>query len=152
MQGASSRAQQTWLQLQRVKRLISCTPRTITLSRQLHLHGFQCTSIVLPAMLVTSRFARRCRFLVKCDTENSGECDLPAECPSTSSKPCTGSKFRQVEDSHMYTNHQEIKIQEKMQCLEVGSVPSSVTVVLQDELADTCQPGGMAANSIVHVV
>ncbi len=37
---------------------------------------------------------------------------------------------------------QEIKVQERMQCLAVGSVPSSISVLLQDEMADSCQPGG----------
>jgi hypothetical protein len=29
-----------------------------------------------------------------------------------------------------------------MQCLEPGSVPASIAVTVQDELADCCQPGG----------
>lgn len=74
---------------------------------------------------------------------------LPMECPSNSdpsagSKPCTGSNFipQQGPGCTVYTNHQEIRVQEQMQCLEPGSVPASIAVTLQDELPDTCQPGG----------
>lgn len=33
-------------------------------------------------------------------------------------------------------------MQERMQCLELGTMPSSIAVLLQDELADSCHPGG----------
>lgn len=74
---------------------------------------------------------------------------LPAECPSNNevsghSRPCTGSNFipQSGQGCTVYTNHQELRVQEQMQCLEPGSVPASIVVTVQDELADCCQPGG----------
>jgi DNA replicative helicase MCM subunit Mcm2 (Cdc46/Mcm family) len=70
------------------------------------------------------------------------------ECPSnldaSSMRVCTGSNFLPAEGpgSTVFTNHQELRVQEQMQCLEPGSVPASMTVTVQDELADCCQPGG----------
>lgn len=72
------------------------------------------------------------------------------ECPSNSEaagarpRPCTGSNFLAQEGPGciVYTNHQELRVQEQMQCLEPGSVPASIAVTVQDELADCCQPGG----------
>lgn len=98
------------------------------------------------------------RFLLKNSNDgsdgNSGSCyDLPLECPSPGSRPCLGTNFRPVEDgpgSACYTNHQELRVQQQLQCLEPGSVPASITVVLQDELADSCQPGG--GNGLAHVM
>jgi DNA replicative helicase MCM subunit Mcm2 (Cdc46/Mcm family) len=50
----------------------------------------------------------------------------------------------------MFTGHQEVRIQEKTQCLAMGSVPAAITVVLQDEMSDTMKPGGeMITHAIV---
>ena len=43
----------------------------------------------------------------------------------------------------IHTNYQEIKIQENAKSLAVGTVPRSICVLLQDDLADMCQTGGM---------
>ena len=42
----------------------------------------------------------------------------------------------------MFTGHQEVRVQEKAQCLAVGATPEAITAVLQDELADAFRPGG----------
>ncbi|WIA33182.1 hypothetical protein OEZ86_006329 [Tetradesmus obliquus] len=89
------------------------------------------------------------RFLLKnssdgSDGNSSSNYDLPMECPSQGPRPCMGTNFRPVDDgpgSACYTNHQELRVQQQLQCLEPGSVPASISVVLQDELADSCQPG-----------
>lgn len=76
---------------------------------------------------------------------------LPMECPSNAeapdARPCTGSNFfpQQGPGCTVYTNHQELRVQEQMQCLEPGSVPASITITVQHELADCCQPGGAGA-------
>lgn len=93
------------------------------------------------------------RFLLKNSNDgsdgNSGSSyELPLECPSQGPRPCLGTNFRPVDDgpgSAQYTNHQELRVQQQLQCLEPGSVPASISVVVQDELADTCQPGGATA-------
>lgn len=74
----------------------------------------------------------------------SGGFEPPMQCPSPGPRPCTGTNFRRVDGpgASVYTNHQELRLQEQLQCLEPGSVPASMAVVLTDELADSCQPGG----------
>lgn len=41
----------------------------------------------------------------------------------------------------LFTNFQEIRVQEGAQCL-MGATPNSIAVLLQDELAGSCQVGG----------
>lgn len=72
------------------------------------------------------------------------ECPGNSEAAGIRPRPCTGSNFLPQEGPGctVYTNHQELRVQEQMQCLEPGSVPASIAVTVQDELADCCQPGG----------
>lgn len=42
-----------------------------------------------------------------------------------------------------FTNYQEVRVQESAQCLSLGgAMPHAVAVLLQDELAGSCQVGG----------
>eukprot|EP00879_Flechtneria_rotunda_P021861 GHRR01023054.1.p1 GENE.GHRR01023054.1~~GHRR01023054.1.p1 ORF type:complete len:299 (+),score=98.98 GHRR01023054.1:450-1346(+) len=88
------------------------------------------------------------RFMARNNPDNNSKSgsgyDLPMECPSLGPRPCLGTNFKPVDEqgATCYTNHQEIRVQEQMQCLEPGSVPANIQVLLQDELADSCQPGG----------
>lgn len=66
---------------------------------------------------------------------------LREQCPR-GNKPCSGTNFKVVPDCPLWTSYQEIKVQEKTQCLGVGSMPGYVTAILLDEMADCCQPGG----------
>eukprot|EP00878_Enallax_costatus_P023223 GHUV01024690.1.p1 GENE.GHUV01024690.1~~GHUV01024690.1.p1 ORF type:complete len:488 (+),score=128.46 GHUV01024690.1:127-1590(+) len=93
-------------------------------------------------------FCNKCKhkFLLKNTAEVSGNSsctnyELPMECPNP--KPCLGSNFKPFDGAGAtgYTNHQELRVQEQLQCLEPGSVPASISVILQDELADSVQPG-----------
>eukprot|EP00879_Flechtneria_rotunda_P024600 GHRR01026096.1.p1 GENE.GHRR01026096.1~~GHRR01026096.1.p1 ORF type:complete len:579 (+),score=182.66 GHRR01026096.1:450-2186(+) len=87
------------------------------------------------------------RFMARNNPDNNSKSgsgyDLPMECPSLGPRPCLGTNFKPVDEqgATCYTNHQEIRVQEQMQCLEPGSVPANIQVLLQDELADSCQPG-----------
>lgn len=38
-------------------------------------------------------------------------------------------------------NYQEIKLQEQIHMLPVGSIPRSMWVALEDDLVDSCKPG-----------
>ena len=38
-------------------------------------------------------------------------------------------------------NYQEMKVQEQVQRLAMGTIPRSMWVCLQDDLVDTCKPG-----------
>lgn len=59
-----------------------------------------------------------------------------------SSRGCASSSFQVVEDSIICHDYQEIKIQENVQLLGVGSIPRSMPVILMDDLVDTIKPGG----------
>ena len=58
-------------------------------------------------------------------------------CPNP--KRCKSSTFVYVEDSRECIDYQEIKIQEQVQSLSVGSIPRSIVVVLENDLVDTCK-------------
>lgn len=58
--------------------------------------------------------------------------------------PCPANPPWQVSDpeEQRFTSYQEVKVQEKMQCLDMGSTPSTLSVLLLHELADSIKPGG----------
>ena len=100
-----------------------------------------------PVKLLEARRLYECgkcrhRFVVAADLEQGATVQLPSACPSNRDRCCTGTNFRHCEEVSLYTNYQEIQIQEGRQCLTVGSTPRTLTVVLQDEFADACQVGG----------
>lgn len=61
---------------------------------------------------------------------------------SQSLKPCEGTKFKELEDSIIRHDYQEIKIQESTQVLGVGAIPRSIPVILKDDLVDMVKAGG----------
>jgi hypothetical protein len=64
-------------------------------------------------------------------------------CPSSAKKaPCKSTSFTYVEDSRECIDYQEIKIQEQVQSLTVGSIPRSIVVVLENDLVDSCKVQG----------
>ncbi len=65
----------------------------------------------------------------------------PHSCPAERAKPCKSTKFNVVEGTRVCRDYQEIKIQEQLSLLNVGSIPRSMMVVLQDDLVDRCKPG-----------
>ena len=38
----------------------------------------------------------------------------------------------------------QVRVQERMQCLAMGAMPRSINVILTEELADSCRPGGVS--------
>lgn len=82
------------------------------------------------------------RFTVCSELEQQSILELPQACPNTGgARQCKSTLFTYIEGSHVCRDYQEIKIQEQVQKLSVGSIPRSVSVVLQDDLADRCQAG-----------
>lgn len=81
------------------------------------------------------------RFVIAADLEQGATVQLPAACPSRRDNPCKGTNFKHIEEVSLYTNYQEIQLQEGRQCLTVGAAPKTLTVVLQDDLADSCHVG-----------
>ena len=50
-----------------------------------------------------------------------------------------------------HIDFQEIRLQEKSQSLAMGVAPQAVDVIVQDELVDICQAGGLPPRSL-HLV
>jgi DNA helicase MCM9 len=59
-----------------------------------------------------------------------------------SAKGCGGANFQLIEDSITCHDYQEIKIQENIQLLGVGSIPRSMPIILMDDLVDIVKAGG----------
>ena len=68
---------------------------------------------------------------------------MPPECPSAglSAKACGNTKFDVIPGSETCRDYQEVRIQEQVHKLTVGSIPRSITLVLHDDLVDRCKPG-----------
>ncbi len=54
---------------------------------------------------------------------------------------CGGKSFSKVDGSEVCRDYQEIKIQEQVQHLGIGSMPRGIMVLLHDNLVDSCKPG-----------
>ncbi|XP_045044649.2 DNA helicase MCM9 isoform X2 [Desmodus rotundus] len=82
-------------------------------------------------------------FTVKADSERYYTFCRPSSCPSLES--CSSSKFTCLSglssSPARCRDYQEIKIQEQVQRLSVGSIPRSMKVILEDDLVDTCKSG-----------
>ncbi|KAK3128734.1 hypothetical protein QOZ80_6BG0465700 [Eleusine coracana subsp. coracana] len=75
------------------------------------------------------------------ELEAGNHINLPASCPSASSKSCPSASFQFKEGSIVCRDYQEIKIQENVQLLGVGSIPRSMPVILMDDLVDIVKAG-----------
>ncbi|KAM4041981.1 DNA helicase MCM9 isoform 1-T2 [Anomaloglossus baeobatrachus] len=79
---------------------------------------------------------------VRADFEQYYSFSPPASC--TNEEGCNSSKFTCLSDVSSPAScrdYQEIKIQEQVQRLSVGSIPRSMMVVLEDDLVDSCKSG-----------
>ncbi|XP_071956636.1 DNA helicase MCM9-like [Antedon mediterranea] len=87
----------------------------------------------------------RCKtvFTVQADFEQFYRDCKPEGCPFE--EGCGSTKFTCLSDSNggpsRCRDYQEIKIQEQVQKLAVGTIPRSMCVVLEDDLVDTCKAG-----------
>ncbi len=93
----------------------------------------------------------RHRFTLEADVEQGNILVEPKTCPSNESgdtsssssvehvSKCKSTVFEVV--GTRCSDYQEIKLQDKMQHLMVGSIPRSIIVVFQDDLVDTCMAG-----------
>ncbi|CAH2085422.1 unnamed protein product [Euphydryas editha] len=87
---------------------------------------------------------------MKCKYENSVEADFenryilraPSKCGNTETR-CRCATFTQVNlvSRQHCKDYQEIKIQEQVNKLSIGTIPGSMWVVLEDDLVDSCKPG-----------
>jgi DNA helicase MCM9 len=51
------------------------------------------------------------------------------------------STYSEALDEKVVHDYQEIRVQEQVQKLGMGSIPRAITVVLQHDLVDTCKAG-----------
>ncbi|CAB3250809.1 unnamed protein product [Arctia plantaginis] len=87
---------------------------------------------------------------VKCNYENCQEAQFenryilkpPSKC-GNDIKSCRSSTFSEVQlvSREHCKDYQEIKIQEQVNKLSIGTIPGSLWVVLEDDLVDCCKPG-----------
>lgn len=90
---------------------------------------------------------------VKCKFENCVQAEFehryvlkaPSRCGNNqvNKARCTSSTFTQVNlvSREYCKDYQEIKIQEQVNKLGIGTIPGSMWVVLEDDLVDSCKPG-----------
>ncbi|KXG19610.1 probable DNA helicase MCM9 isoform X2 [Sorghum bicolor] len=85
---------------------------------------------------------RKCKhsFEVYPELEARNRINLPPLCPKAS-RGCTSASFQFVEGSTICHDYQEIKIQENVQLLGIGSIPRSMPVILMDDLVDSIKAG-----------
>ncbi|CAG2054637.1 unnamed protein product [Timema podura] len=102
--------------------------------------------IVVPKMLEFQRdyICAKCKhsFKVQADYEQFYLLPNPTCCPNPQEQ-CQGTNFKPVKtiDQFNCKDFQEIKIQEQVTKLKVGTIPRSMWVTLEDDLVDTCKPG-----------
>ncbi|XP_064216819.1 DNA helicase MCM9 isoform X2 [Aotus nancymaae] len=103
------------------------------------------TSLVKVLEFERDYMCNKCKyvFVVKADFEQYYTFCRPSSCPSLES--CDSSKFTCLSDLSSSParcrDYQEIKIQEQVQRLSVGSIPRSMKVILEDDLVDSCKSG-----------
>lgn len=85
----------------------------------------------------------KCHHVVRVmsDIEQNNIIQVPTSCPNRPNGKCKSTQFTPVEGSHFCRDYQELKLQEQVANLSVGSIPRSIIVVVQDDLVDSCQAG-----------
>ncbi len=79
-------------------------------------------------------------FYVECDMSQGNLLLPPKSCPGrTQSGPCKSTRFESL--GPQYCDYQELKVQEQVKGLEVGSIPRSITVILLNDLVGCCSAG-----------
>ena len=67
--------------------------------------------------------------------------EAPRRCQNVLDDLCGGITFKKIQSlTSLYVDYQEIKIQEHSHII-TDHVPKSITIVLQNDLVDNCQPG-----------
>lgn len=91
-------------------------------------------------------------FEVTGDITRRGAFNVPLRCPSESEKECRGTSFAAADTAQPdCREYQEVKVQEKVSNLDIGSVPRSIVVVLTDDLADSVKPGDdVVVSGVLH--
>ncbi|NXP49901.1 MCM9 helicase, partial [Heliornis fulica] len=102
------------------------------------------TSLVKVLEFERNYICSKCKhvFVVKADFEQYYAFCRPSAC--LNEEGCNSTKFTCLSETTSSTccrDYQEIKIQEQVQRLSVGSIPRCMVVVLEDDLVDSCKSG-----------
>nr|XP_020657835.1 DNA helicase MCM9 isoform X3 [Pogona vitticeps] len=103
------------------------------------------TSLVKILEFERDYMCNKCKhvFVVKADFEQYYAFCHPSVCPNK--EGCNSSKFTCLSGTSFAPSscrdYQELKIQEQVQRLSVGSIPRSMMVILEDDLVDSCKSG-----------
>ena len=85
------------------------------------------------------------RFTVSADFEQGYVLPQPRICPSTSkdqnNKTCKSMNLREIEGSRKVVDYQEIKIQDKIDRLDLGTIPRTIIIIVEADLVDLYNPG-----------
>ncbi|XP_050665500.1 DNA helicase MCM9-like isoform X2 [Leptidea sinapis] len=86
----------------------------------------------------------KCKYenMVEAEFENRYILKAPRKCQKTDSR-CKCATFTQVNlvSREYCKDYQEIKIQEQINKLNIGTIPGSMWVILEEDLVDSCKPG-----------
>ncbi|RUS90636.1 hypothetical protein EGW08_001633 [Elysia chlorotica] len=123
----------------------TCLPRTSDIGSFLSITGTVIrTSLVRVLEHEKEYICTRCRTVVmaQADFEQFYSLTKPQTCPN---EACGGNNFVLLGDSGQgpsnCRNYQEVKVQEQVQRLTMGTIPRSMWVVLEDDLVDVCKAG-----------
>ncbi|KAK4316464.1 hypothetical protein Pmani_012366 [Petrolisthes manimaculis] len=120
-------------------------PRTSDVGRLLCVVGTVVRTTAVKMLEFQKEFmCSKCKhvFTVKGDHDQYYHLSKPGRCPNPDG--CYNNMFTPLTTSNrpIHTkDYQEIKIQEQVQKLVVGTIPRSLWVTLEDDLVDTCKPG-----------
>ncbi|BFZ04942.1 hypothetical protein BsWGS_07980 [Bradybaena similaris] len=120
-------------------------PRTADLGSFLSVTGTVIRTTLIRMLEYEKKYiCTKCRTTVtaKADFEQCYSLSKPTVCVNDA---CRGNNLIPVGDKasgpNVCRNYQEIKIQEQVQRLSMGTIPRSMWVVLEDDLVDTCKAG-----------
>ncbi|KAG5184881.1 MCM2/3/5 family-domain-containing protein [Tribonema minus] len=130
--------------------------KMLEVTRQYQCQNKGADSVLLRKVLLIAQRRLICSYLLRSAWQTCGHtfevaCDMsqgnmlvpPRSCPgrgAPGSGGCKSSRFQEY-GAHHYSDYQEIKVQEQVQKLGVGSIPRSIVAVLRDDLVDTCKAG-----------
>eukprot|EP00039_Didymoeca_costata_P017200 m.316818 g.316818 ORF g.316818 m.316818 type:complete len:790 (+) comp16504_c2_seq9:415-2784(+) len=123
-------------------------PRTCDVGTFLSIHG----TVIRASSVKMLEYEReyqciKCKgnFIVEADFAQCYSLIPPTKCRASPMEDCDSNKFRCTQDSTANPtscrDYQEIKVQEQISKLAVGTIPRSIWVILEDDLVDVCKAG-----------
>ncbi|ESO91569.1 hypothetical protein LOTGIDRAFT_121966, partial [Lottia gigantea] len=120
-------------------------PKTADVGNFLSITGTVIRTTLVRVLEFEKEFScNKCRTLVtaRVDFERYNTLHKPTKCPNDVCNSTNFSPLNERATSPLKcSNYQEIKIQEQVQKLTMGTIPRSMWVVLEDDLVDECKAG-----------